>query len=135
MYMVTNTQPNQTTLQLILHTVSDTPTKIMSKEYITHPKRLHLLHRPPTPHQGLPTQPDIPRRAQSEQTVWSPINTLFYSHNEDDSEAGYEDKNDEIPHLPYQADHPPPPINEQMIETVTESEDEQSINESETELT
>ena len=133
MYLVTKTQPDQVTVQRILHSVSDQPTKIMSKEYVTHPKRLHLLHRPPPLQQSLPVQLDIPHAAQPQRTVWSPINSLFYHHTDEDSDTEEEDENDADPIPAVQADHPSPHINQDAIQDTTDDDEDQSSDGRETE--
>ena len=76
MYLVTKSAPEQVTVQRVLHPTTEQPTKFMSRQYVTQPKRLQLLHRPPIMPPNLPNQPDIQTSPPTIQP-WSPINSRF----------------------------------------------------------
>merc|ERR1711989_65253 len=45
-YLVTGKEKDKVSAQRLLHPLSDTPLKLMSREYISSPKHLRVLHRP-----------------------------------------------------------------------------------------
>ena len=47
MYLVTAATPSTVTAQKILHPLSQGVTKLMSKQYVTHPKHTRILFSPP----------------------------------------------------------------------------------------
>ena len=62
MYLVTASTPETVTAQKILHPLSDGSTKIMSKQYTTHPKHTRILHPPPTVLLPQTQKPALPPR-------------------------------------------------------------------------
>ena len=84
-YLVTNKNDEDVTVQRILHPLKKIPTKIMSTAYKTKAK---LLHQPKLPasddseEQVLP----MPTKKKKEITPWNPFNTDFFYDSDSESE-------------------------------------------------
>ena len=103
MYIVTASTPETVTAQKILHPLSDGTTKIMSKQYTTHPKHIRILHSPPAVPLPKTQEPAPPPRAPPSTKQWSPIPQAFWESDSDDEDFDYQPPDPILVHLP---DHP-----------------------------
>ena len=122
-YLVTGRKNDKVSAQCLLHPLSNTPVKFMSREYTAHPKHLRVIHRPDqessSAYQGDPTHPSVEKHVSKSispssryKTVttsripWCPINDKYYQ--DDSSDDDNDDQEDdpqvqvvpEIDHLP-----------------------------------
>ena len=86
MYLVTASTPETVTAQKILHPLSDGITKIMSKQYTTHPKHVRILHSPPAVPLPQSQEPALPPRALPSTKHWSPIPQAFWDSDSEDED-------------------------------------------------
>ena len=90
MFLVTGKEADNISVQKVLHPLTKTPTKLMSKVYNTKQKHLHIIHRPETP--AVSDLDEAVNDDESEQTAtkqvtrWNPINQRFYQADSDDEE-------------------------------------------------
>ena len=88
MYLVTNSQQDSVKVQKIIHPLSQHPTKMMAKEYITNPKNLRIIHSSPVVPVTVPQVPDPPVPAPVIDE-WNPIRrdtSLDEDSDDDDDE-------------------------------------------------
>ena len=109
-YLVTGKKEDKVSAQRLLHPLSDTPLKFMSREYISNPKHLRVIHRPDVSPPSSLSSPDSsspvvtpssrsrkssPHQSTSVSRIpWSPINDKYY---EDDSSNEDDDDQDQRP--------------------------------------
>ena len=98
-YLVTGKEGDKISTQRLLHPLSDTPLKFMSREYLSNPKYLRVLHRPEI---SPPTSPESRYSLVHEHSLdsnqqrksihkavvvpWSPINEKHFEEDSDDDE-------------------------------------------------
>merc|ERR1712240_204538 len=101
-YLVTGKEKDKISAQRLLHPLSETPLKFMSREYISNPKHLRVLHRPeispPTSLQSPKTvvpEEIAPSRSPKvspqpsvkvSKTPWNPINEKHFESDSDDDD-------------------------------------------------
>ena len=87
-FLVTSKQSDNVGVQKILHPLTSTPGKIMSKIYQTKSKHLVPIHQPSYPdYSDLDDEEnDIPVLIKEKPNSWSPINQNFYNDDESDDD-------------------------------------------------
>ena len=85
MYLVMTATPTQVTAQKILHPLTQNISKLMSKQYITHPKHTRILFSPIPPPPSNLVEPAVkPRRVPDDS--WSPIPRAFWDSDSDEKD-------------------------------------------------
>ena len=86
MYLVTAATPTSVTAQKLLHPVSSSPTKFMSKSYVTHPKHTSVLYSPPAVTLPNVLEPALPPLSSTAKKPWSPTPEAFWATDSDDDD-------------------------------------------------
>ena len=90
-FLVTGKNGNQIDMQKIAHSLSNEPTKLMSKVYKTGDKYVTTMHRSRLQEVdasdcNCDDQPVFKPKYIQKENVWSPINKLFYTNDDSDDE-------------------------------------------------